>query len=646
MTMSMGSRQRFTRANPCPICHGYDSMKRGQGKRCFGFLSSDGMWCHCSREEYAGEIARNTGSNAFAHKMHGPCRCGVQHGEDMPGLVIEMTSKLKSNSTTYPVSQNGKNPKIAEKPQRINYNQLTDDLISEYYDYISQYGEIVFRVVRYDLGDGEKTFRQWRPDGQGGWIKNLDGVTPILYRLPELLTAPKDELIFIVEGEKDVNTLFELGAIATCNPMGAKKWKAEYSQYLKGRHIIIIPDNDKDGRDHKDIIIEQTLLLAASIRVVNLPGAKEKGDITDWLNDGHTTDELSALIEQAEVMEKPKPDMFPMLTIEELAALPKPTWLVEPVLVRGYLTCIFGPTQTAKSFLALHYALTVAEMGLKVVYVIAENANGYSARIDAWMKYHNKRPNPNIRFIPMPIRMLAMDQVMKLELSIDYTMSDEPPALIIFDTLSRCFNGGNENETQDMQTFVNACDQIRRKYNSTVLVVHHTSRAGGAPRGSIVLPDDFDTVIENSKKNENGKKLITVSCYKQKDAKEFDTTTYRLHYDEETHYDFSSSCVLVEDNLEVTTDSGAVIRLSEMAINILHTLNLSAIEDEGGAGPTKLMELIGIDHKANPSDKTTFYNTLSDLKNRGLVFKDDTKKRPVYQITISGRDVIEPGDLM
>src|SRR5215510_13212784 len=93
------------------------------------------------------------------------------------------------------------------------------------YDYCDAQGTLLFQVVR----STPKAFRQQRPDGQGGWIPNLDGVETVLYRLPEINAAVKaGRTVFIVEGEKDVERLRTLGLIATCNPMGALKWREAY----------------------------------------------------------------------------------------------------------------------------------------------------------------------------------------------------------------------------------------------------------------------------------------------------------------------------------------------------------------------------------------------------------------------------------
>jgi hypothetical protein len=90
------------------------------------------------------------------------------------------------------------------------------------YDYVDENGELLFQCVRLH----PKNFRQRRRDGHGGWIWNLEGVRRVLFRLPTLKGAA---LVLVAEGEKDVLNLVKLGFVATCNPMGAGKWRSEYS---------------------------------------------------------------------------------------------------------------------------------------------------------------------------------------------------------------------------------------------------------------------------------------------------------------------------------------------------------------------------------------------------------------------------------
>jgi KaiC/GvpD/RAD55 family RecA-like ATPase len=335
---------------------------------------------------------------------------------------------------------------------------------------------------------------------------------------------------------------------------------------------------------------------------------------------------------------------FPLLTFEELGGLPKPTWLIEPILVRGYLACIYGPTQTAKSFLMLDLALQAAAAGHKVIYVIAESANGYYARANAWYRYHEQIPNDNIRFIPMPVQLLLPEQVLRLETTIDDFYKEDPPAFVIFDTLSKCYVGGDENDAKDMRLFVSACDNLRRKYNATIGVVHHSPKMGGSPRGSSVITGDFDTIIETAKKVDNDQKLITVKCEKQKDAKEFGTKLYRLQTTGDL-FEFEDSCVLVEEDESGNTGNYQnQDRLPALGRTILETLNQSAIESEGLTS-AKLMSILEIDPKTEKSAKAIFFRVLSKIVDLRLAEKVLTGRSPVFKVTQAGKDYLLPQDL-
>jgi putative DNA primase/helicase len=137
------------------------------------------------------------------------------------------------------------------------------------YDYIDAEGQLVYQAVLYE----PKDFRQRRPDGRGGWIWNLEGVTRILYQLPELLNSAEDrpdELVFIPEGEKDVDNIRAVGLIATCNVGGAGKWKKEYSEILRGRRVCIIADPDEPGRRHAQQVAASLHGIASEIKIVEV----------------------------------------------------------------------------------------------------------------------------------------------------------------------------------------------------------------------------------------------------------------------------------------------------------------------------------------------------------------------------------------
>jgi hypothetical protein len=160
------------------------------------------------------------------------------------------------------------------------------------FDYCDEEGKLLYQVVRLE----PKKFYQRRPDGSGGWINNLSGVRRVLYRLPKLLASKTTETVFICEGEKDCDRLEQFGCVVTTNVSGAGKWRDEYCEPLRKRNAAIIPDNDAVGRQHAEKVARTLYNIASSIKIIDLPGLPEKGDVSDWLNHGHTVEELRHLV--------------------------------------------------------------------------------------------------------------------------------------------------------------------------------------------------------------------------------------------------------------------------------------------------------------------------------------------------------------
>ena len=174
------------------------------------------------------------------------------------------------------------------------------------YDYLDETGALLFQVCRTQT----KQFPQRKPDGNGGWIWSTAGVRKVLYRLPEVIEAIATEhTVLVVEGEKDADNLQRIGIPATCSPGGAakpgqtSKWRAEYSETLRGADVVIIPDNDPAGRAHAQASAAMSLGIAQRVRILDLskhwPEMPKGGDVSDWIAAAHTREELDALIAAA-----------------------------------------------------------------------------------------------------------------------------------------------------------------------------------------------------------------------------------------------------------------------------------------------------------------------------------------------------------
>jgi hypothetical protein len=173
------------------------------------------------------------------------------------------------------------------------------------YDYCDEFGALRYQVCRME----PKDFRQRRPDGKDGWVWNMKGITKIPYRLPELIEAEKSKPVFIVEGEKDVDRLAELGLVATCNPGGAGKWMKSMSKYLEGRGVVLVQDNDQAGLEHVADTGKKLAGIAKSIKTILLPDLPKHGDVSDWLDAGGAAGDLLAISDAAEdgVPDAPSP---------------------------------------------------------------------------------------------------------------------------------------------------------------------------------------------------------------------------------------------------------------------------------------------------------------------------------------------------
>lgn len=173
------------------------------------------------------------------------------------------------------------------------------------YPYHDADGNLLYEKVRYS----PKRFALRRRDG-AGWSWNLNGVSPVLYRLPEVLSSTGR--VYVVEGEKDADSLRERGLTATCNRDGAQakgssKWFPRlYNPPLEGRDVVILPDADTAGRNHAAAVALSLRGTARSVRVLELPGLGEKEDVSDWLLGGGTVEELAALADACPEWSEPK----------------------------------------------------------------------------------------------------------------------------------------------------------------------------------------------------------------------------------------------------------------------------------------------------------------------------------------------------
>jgi putative DNA primase/helicase len=246
----------------------------------------------------------------------------------------------------------------------IDHTSSVERHIVATYDYTDETGQLLFQVVRFE----PKDFRQRRPGANGGWRWNLKETRLVLYHLTELVTA---ETVLIMEGEKDVETAYRLGVpdgwAATCNPMGAGKWREEYSDFLKGKRVVILPDADEPGRNHGEQVAHSLHGKAHDILRLALPDRVK--DLSQWAETGGTHEDFRILLEEAEPRALSPSNA--QAIAKELAAgavlvcladvQPEAiTWLWPGRIARGKLTLLVGDPGVGKSMLTMDLAARIS----------------------------------------------------------------------------------------------------------------------------------------------------------------------------------------------------------------------------------------------------------------------------------------------
>lgn len=251
------------------------------------------------------------------------------------------------------------------------------------YSYVNEAGALLFQVHRWGP---KKTFSQSQPGSAKGGIKrkpdgkpDMSGVRYVPYRLNELVAEARGAngdlwRILIVEGEKDVDRLRLWGIFATTCPMGAGKWRADYNRFFAGADVIVIPDNDDAGRKHALDVANALFDVAPQIRIVELTGLPEKGDISDWIAAGGTQSDLETLIETSEPF-APSPDdddehLEPPGQPEvrwagsDQGPIPPRQWLLGTNFCRGFLSGLTGAGAAGKTAIrVLQYMALALDRG-------------------------------------------------------------------------------------------------------------------------------------------------------------------------------------------------------------------------------------------------------------------------------------------
>lgn len=353
------------------------------------------------------------------------------------------------------------------------------------FDFHDASGSLTYQEVR----DPPKRFWLRRPDGRGGWTKGLDGVQRELYRLPELLAEP-DRPVALVEGCKDADRLRNLGIVATTVAGGAKApWIDRFSETLAGRAVVVLADNDPPGIACAYARAEALHGIASTVKMIELPGLPAKGDVSDWLDSGHTKDELVRIVNDAPAWSPVADDHDPIgpaiVRADALMAkvFPEPRWAVEGLFPEG-LTLLVGAPKLGKSWLALNIAVAVATGGVAVGKIPVDGGDVLYLALEDTGRRMQERLGITLQGEPAPSRLHIATEWPTLAdgaaAHLRQWLERHPDArLVIVDTFQRLRGpvSGNQNLYAGDYATAGELKLVADRFGVALVAVHHTRKA-------------------------------------------------------------------------------------------------------------------------------------------------------------------------
>lgn len=369
-------------------------------------------------------------------------------------------------------------------------------------------GQII--SVQYIAHDGEK---RYHPHGstKGGFCVIGD--------------TERADVLYIAEGFATAATVHqETGApcVAAYSAGNLPPVAQAMRAIFHSLRIVIVADNDAGGIGAAKA--EQACALTGATYV--MPPVVGK-DANDWVQAGGSIDDIIGKSPEAWIEWG-----------DALTAQPAPLkWLVNGWMPEQCLGMLHGPSGAGKTFIMLDMMLHVVtgrqwndrdtKQGC-VVYLAGEGNYGIRARLAAWKEHHKAASINEIGVSKCGCDLNTPDGFNFAVSYLREVARTKSIRAIVVDTLHR-FLSGDENSAQDAKTMIDACDRLKREFNASVWLVHHTGlseTAQNRARGSSAWRGALDVEI-GIKPNEEGDGGI-LSQFKMKDAERAPSLEYNL----------------------------------------------------------------------------------------------------------------------
>lgn len=232
------------------------------------------------------------------------CHAGCDHKKIVAALGLEERELFDADATPAAATKKSSSSKATGKAyatagEAQKAYERTLGRPSTVHDYLDEHGGHVGSVIRWQLSPTDKEIRPTSLHADGWRREHMPEPRPLLDRRTIVETAG---MVYVVEGEKSFDAATGLGFVATTSAGGANAASKSDWSPLAGREVVILPDNDDAGRKYAADVaaILHELDPPATVRVVELDGLDEGGDVADLVEACHGDDELQALRQKIE----------------------------------------------------------------------------------------------------------------------------------------------------------------------------------------------------------------------------------------------------------------------------------------------------------------------------------------------------------
>lgn len=330
------------------------------------------------------------------------------------------------------------------------------------------------------------------------------------------------------------------------------------------------------------------------------------------------------------------------LSIDELLALPPPTWSVRGRLPATGLAFLHGEPAAGKTFLAIDLCMALARgddwhghrtQQTGVLYVAGEGVAGLGVRMRAYSRAHGMPPGTRFRIVPQAIDFPNSTADLLDEIDTVEKENGWRASVVVLDTLARTAGGLDENSSQ-MSAYIEAADKLISK-GKLVVVLHHPGKdTGRGMRGWSGIRGAVDVEIELTVEADGITR--TATWKKQKDAEIPPPWSFRLRQTETGERDDDgqkvTSCVI--EPCETPAATGRRARPTGDKQHLLYGMigeMLKAATDFGKAGQPAERPCVKIDDVAKRwraampgrgGEPQYMRRALAPLVNKGLVASD------------------------